>query len=364
MRFYFGKDFPAEAVSAAVMMPFGVQAEDGLSVYGSIRNAVYFNDPGGADTGKDSTTDVSSIGSRLGFKGSADLGNGLTARGHYEFGLGTHQQANGLANRIATVGVAGGFGSIDIGNQWSAYYNTTGVDMDPTPFLGGILGTVYRASNTIKYANSVGPLTIEADLRLNGGGDEPGTDGADHDRGLAGEGGGLGVRVAVTDNLTLAAAYDVEDRSDNLRHVYTPAVAAQPANNVAIAVPKADAVTGRGPEFDRVGVSGKLELGQFWGTLSWSSKNVTGTATDRSEKETEYAQLFIGASLTDSTSGWVGYGQSETEGSNLKPSAVNVGLSHSLGGGLSVFYEGKSSDNDMANQDSSITHYAALRFDF
>ncbi len=238
--------------------------------------------------------------------------------------------------------------------------------MDPTPNLGGIPGSPYRASNTIKYANSVGPLTIEADLRLNGNGDEAGTDG------LAGDGGGIGIRVAVTDNLTLAAAYDTEDRSDNLRHVYQPAVPAVAATSQGgKAVAAVPGKTGIGPDTDRVGVSGKVTLGQFWGTLAWSSHNVTatsfdaaGTVTGMSETETDYAQLFVGASLTDSTSAWVGYGQSETEGSTLTPSAVNVGLNHSLGGGLSVFYEGKSDDSDVAGQDSTLTHYAALRLDF
>jgi len=326
-----------------------------LVVYGSIRNAVYFSDPGGDDTGNDSTTDISAIGSRFGLKGSADLGNGLTARGHYQFGLASDKKDNGIFNRLATVGVAGSFGSVDVGQQWSAWYNTTGVDMDPTPNLGGVPGSPYRASNTIKYANAVGPLTIEADLRLNGGGDEAGTDG------LAGDGGGLGVRVVVTDNLTLAAAYDTEDRSDNMMYEYKAADEAAGTDAETGRGPETDR---RGPETDRVGVSGKLTLGQFWSTLAWSSKNVTGTKDDRSESETEYAQLFVGASLTDSTSAWVGYGQSETEGKPETPSAINVGLSHSLGGGLSVFYEGKANDNDKPNQDSTLTHYAALRFDF
>ena len=328
------------------MLPIGAQADDGLTVYGSIRNAIDFNDP--ADPAADSTTDISTIGSRLGFKGSADLGNGLTARGHFEFGLNTDKKANDLSNRLASVGVAGGFGSIDIGNQWSAFYKTTGVDMDPTYSLGGVPGSPYRASNTIKYVNSVGPLTVHADLRLNGGGDEAGTDG------LAGDGGGLGVRVAVAEGLTLAAAYDTEDRSDNMMHEYVSAkdaTATKPARK------------GQGPETDRVGVSGKLELGQFWGTLAWSSKNVNDYDA-KTEKETEYTQLFIGASLTDNTSGYVGYGQSETEGSMLEPSVVNVGLSHSLGGGMSLFYEGRSEDTDETNKDSIIRHYVALRFDF
>ena len=410
-----------------MMLPIGAHAE--ATVYGRVVNAIDFDDTGKA--GEDSTTDVSTVGSRFGLKGSADIGNGLTGRGHFEFGLATDKKANGLSNRIASVGVAGGFGSIDIGNQWSAFYNSTGVDMDPSWNQGGIGGTPFRASNTIKYGNSVGPLNLELDLRLNGGGDEEGTEG------LAGEGGAIGVRVAVTDNLTLGFAYDTEDRSDHITpavygnrymvpdltdaqakvlgtkrtkaasdtgtarngpysgytydgnkeiydRVYCLSDAMREADNAKFTANNAKATTpvgaptltrnpGKslgactvtkaktGAETERMGVSAKLSLGQFYGILAYSTKNVTDNGK---ETETEYTQLWGGVQLADSTSALLGFGQSETEGSDANPSAVTLGLYHNMGGSLQVFYEGQSNDPDTAGMDNSVNHKAGIRFDF
>ncbi len=420
-------------MSAAVMMPVGAQAE--ATVYGRINNVLEFNDSGKA--GEDTTADVSTVGSRFGIKGSADIGNGLTARGHYEFGLNTDKKETGLNNRIASVGVAGGFGSIDVGNQWSAFYNTTGVDMDPSWNQGGIGGTPFRASNTVKYGNSVGPLNLELDLRLNDGGDETGTEG------LAGEGGGLGVRVAVTDNITLGFAYDNEDRSDmitpavyghrydlsdltddqikvlDLRRSkgtnetsdstenngsYTGLTYAGPSAKDGIAsklsdydgvyclssamvtekkgkITANDAVATKdvgklglkegdactvtkdktGAETERMGVSAKISLGQFYGIFAYSTKNVTDNGK---ETETEYAQVWGGVHLADSTSALIGFGQSETEGMDANPTALTLGLYHNMGGGLQLWYEGQSNDPDMAGMDNSVNHKAGIRFDF
>jgi len=406
------------------MAPVGAQAE--ATVYGRVANVIEFANSGKA--GEDPTTDVSTVGSRFGLKGSADIGNGLTGRGHFVFGLATDKKANGLSNRIASVGVAGGFGSIDIGNQWSAFFNSTGVDMDPSWNQGGIGGTPFRASNTIKYGNSVGPLNLELDLRLIGGGDEAGT------AGLAGEGGAIGVRVAVTDNLTLGFAYDTEDRSDHItpavygKRYMVPTLSTEQAKVLGTKRTKlaTDTTTNNGPysgytyvgdeddcdgmyclndamltadnakftannaeaendvptpnvgadnpgaactvtkaktgaETERMGVSAKLSLGQFYGILAYSTKNVTDNGK---ETETEYTQLWGGVQLADSTSALLGFSQSETEGSDANPSAVTLGLYHNMGGGLQVFYEGQSNDPDVAGMDNSVNHKAGIRFDF
>ena len=407
------------------MLPIGAHAE--ATVYGRVVNAIDFNDTGKA--GEDSTTDVSTVGSRFGLKGSSDIGNGLTARGHFEFGLATDKKANGLSNRIASVGVAGGFGSIDIGNQWSAFYNSTGVDMDPSWTQGGGGDTPFRASNTIKYANAFGPLNLELDMRLNGGGDEEGTEG------LAGDGGGFGVRVAVTDNLTLGFAYDNEDRSDHVTpavygHTYTvPNLTAAQAKVLGTKRTKAASDTGTnlsgpysgytyvgdketydrmyclsdamltadnakftannaeaendvptpdvgadnpgaactvtkaktGAETERLGVSAKLTMGQFYGIVAYGTKNVTDNGK---ETESEYTQVWGGIHLSDSTQALVGFGQSETEGKDANPSAVTLAMYHNMGGGLQVFYEGQSNDPDTAGMDNSVNHKAGIRFDF
>ncbi|MXZ82063.1 MAG: hypothetical protein F4Z15_12100 [Gammaproteobacteria bacterium] len=317
--------------------------------------------------------------------------------------------------------------------------------MDPSYWVGGISGsTPHRASNTIKYSNSVGPLSLQADLRLNGGGDETGTEG------LAGDGGGIGLRVAVTDNVTLGFAYDTEDRSDvvtkavsGTAYTFTgddvsffdldhedmipenategnetwdsgEAIAGQiridteadtegyqgdvyclsdaqvlekatkiGINNVidnatAVSLPAvADLDTAMngvqsacefsaastGPETDRIGISAHVSMGQFWGKLGWTSKEVD-------DEETDYTQLWLGTSFTDSTSAMIGYGKSETDGNTAEPNALTLGLYHNMGGGLRLWYEGISADPDGGLNDDgtmmhkSTNHYVGIRYDF
>ena len=200
----------AAAVSAAVIAPVAAQAES--SFYASIRNVIDINDTSAA-VDAESTTDISKMNSRFGFKGSSDLGNGMTAHGRYEFAVTTDKEEEGVEDtRIATVGLSGGFGRVDVGNQWSSYFNTFGTLVSPTFSLGYYLyssvgGGAFRASNTIKYSNTFGPLYAELDVRLNGS-DEDG-DAAEN---LRGDGMGLGLTYAVTDNITIAAAFDSEER--------------------------------------------------------------------------------------------------------------------------------------------------------
>ncbi len=276
----------------------------------------------------DSTADIQGVGSRFGVKASSDLGNGLTAHGRYEFGTNTDDGAGGITStRIATAGISGGFGRVDVGNQWTAFYNSVGVDLDPT-FVVGPVGTPtpFRSPNTIKYSNSVGPLALEADLRL---GDEGG-EGDD----LSGNGGGIGIRVAATDNLTIAAAFDADDQTDN-------------GSN----------------EHARAGVSGKVSFGQFWGALSWSSHEEENSA-GVTQADKEYVAGYVGMSFTDSTSGWVGYSMSETENVMAEPSKIAAGLYHKLGGGLQLWYEGGSEDKDTAGSDDHVKHWIGIRYDF
>ena len=316
------KSLVAAAVSAAVMMPVGAQAD--VTVYGRVNNAIVLEDKGGMN---DSTADIRGVASRFGVKASSDLGNGLTAHGRYEFGTNTDDGAGGITStRIATAGISGGFGRVDVGNQWTAFYNTVGVDIDPTYTIGPVGGTPYRSPNTIKYSNSVGPLALEADLRL---GDEGG-EGAS----LSGNGGGVGIRVAATDNLTIAAAFDADDQTDN-------------GSN----------------EHARAGVSGKVSFGQFWGALSWSNHEEENSA-GVTQADKEYVAGYVGMSFTGSTSGWVGYSQAETEGDPAEPSKVAAGLYHNMGGGLRFWYEGGSTDLDEAGEDDQVAHYIGIRFDF
>ncbi len=201
------KKLIAAAVSAAVMAPVA-HAES--SFYARVNNAIDINDLSG-----DGTTDVSGVASRFGFKGSADVGNGMTVHGRYEFSTTSDKEGTGVGDtRIATAGLSGGFGRIDVGNQWSAYFDTFGTLISPTYSLGYYLyssvgGGPYRSSNTIKYSNTFGPLYAELDVRLNDSGE-----GGDVAEKIRGNGVGLGLSFSVTDNITIAAAFDSEDGAD------------------------------------------------------------------------------------------------------------------------------------------------------
>ena len=310
------------------MIPLGAQAE--VSVYGRINNGIQFSDP--ADPKADSTTDLTNYGSRLGFRANSDLGNGLTALGHYEFGIkaDTKYDTGGgdissFQTRHAYVGVSGGFGKVTVGQQAAAFYSN--VHFDQSIWNGGHGGYPgSRSSNTIKYSNSVGPVSLQADLRLNGEHDEGGTEGLG-----AGDGGAIGLQAALSDNLTLGFGFDTQDTTDK---------------------------GATGSETDFVGLSGMVTLGQFWGSLAWANKEQTGN------KDTELMQFWAGTSLTDKTSALFGYGQAEKDGADKTPNTLTVGLVHNLGGGLRIWYEGNARDSDDPSMDTSALHEVGLRFDF
>ena len=326
----------AEVVSAAVMLPIGAQAD--VSIYGRITNGIQFHDP--ADPKADSTTDISSYGSRFGFRANSDLGNGLTALGHFEFQANTDNPGQGkMKTRLGYVGVEGGFGKVTIGNQGAAFYGN--VHFDQSIWNGGHGGYPgSRSSNTIKYSNAVGPISVQADLRLDGAALEKVTkdDGTTemknvHEAGTEalgkGDGGAIGLQAALSDNFTLGFGFDTQDQTDS-----------------------------GGTETDVVGISGMVSLGQFWGSLAWANKEETG------KKDNELLQLWAGASLTDQTSALFGYGQNEMDGDSKTPNTLTVGLVHNLGGGFRIWYEGNATDSDEDNMDTSALHEVGLRFDF
>ena len=304
------------------MIPLGAQAD--VSVYGRINNGIKFVDP--ANPVADSTTDVHDYGSRFGFKANSDLGNGLTALGHFEFQASTQNNGKGeMKTRLGYVGVEGGFGKVTIGNQSAAFYSN--VHFDQSYWNGG--HGVYpgsRSSNTIKYSNAIGPVSLQADLRVDSAEDGKLEDNTDFGKG---NGGAVGLQAALSDNVTLGFGFDSQDQSD-----------------------------AGGPEIDWVGLSGMVSLGQFWGSLAFANKEETGA------KDTESVQLWAGASLTDQTSALFGYGQSEQDEDTKTPNTVTVGMIHNLGGGLRVWYEGNAKDDDVANMDTKVTHEVGLRFDF
>ncbi len=316
------KKLLAIAVSAAVMAPVASQAAD-VTVYGRINNALNIQSvDGGA-----STTDISSISSRFGIKASSDLGNGLTASAQYEFSTNTDKELDNIADlRVGTVGLSGGFGSVTVGNQWSAYYNTVGTHMDPMYTVGyyiysSFVGAPYRASNTIKYANSFGPLSLQLDVRVNGSEE----DGKVAEK-INGDGVGIGLSFAASDSLTLAVALDSE-------------------NGAAGA-----------DDTDRTGVAAKWASGGFFLMAGWQ-ENETGSAS------VDEISVYGGTAIGESASITIGY---HDAGNNAGATADQfvLGVYHNMGGGMRLFYEGTAVSYDHSEKNDFARHVLGMRYDF
>lgn len=151
------KSLIALAVLASVA---GVaQAQSSVSVYGVV-DAVLHKDKG--VPAKLTSGGVS--GSRLGFKGTEDLGGGLKANFLLEHGFnvdtGTQRTAGSSFDRQAYVGLGGGFGEVKLGKIWSAYDDISGAT---NPMFDSVLsvensiwastGYVANPSNGIYYAS-------------------------------------------------------------------------------------------------------------------------------------------------------------------------------------------------------------------
>lgn len=100
-------------------------------------------------------------GSRLGFKGTEDLGGGLKAVFALEQGVAVDTGAGGTFNRQSYVGLAGGFGQVTFGNTWTAMDDVLGASN--SGFDSGLSASnnvlqvqaLYASNpgNTIKYVS-------------------------------------------------------------------------------------------------------------------------------------------------------------------------------------------------------------------
>lgn len=134
------------------------QAQSSVTVYGVVDLGIAHE-----NNGVDSVTrmDGSRLnGSRIGFKGAEDLGGGLSAIFQIENGFnadtGAQADATRLFNRLAFVGVTGGFGTVKLGRQNNPVYaNVSTFD----PFgnaLGGDSANLFsyngsRTDNVVSY---------------------------------------------------------------------------------------------------------------------------------------------------------------------------------------------------------------------
>ena len=138
----------------------------GPSLYGSFRAGLSF---GSGDPS------VSDYGSRWGIKGSHEVSEGLTAAYKYEARMDTasatsagHRHDDTGGGRISSISLSGGFGTVTLGQFWSASANHYGFAVDPTNFNGKFGGTTFRPGNQVSYSSVAGDVSFQID-KVTGG---------------------------------------------------------------------------------------------------------------------------------------------------------------------------------------------------
>jgi len=111
---------------ATLLFAGGTQAQSSVTLYGVIDNVIDVSNQGGGTIKK--LQSGGAYGSRLGFTGSEDLGDGLAAVFTLEMGISTDtgvlQQGGRAFGRQAFVGLAGKWGSLTLGRQYAPQFYT------------------------------------------------------------------------------------------------------------------------------------------------------------------------------------------------------------------------------------------------
>lgn len=159
-------------------------AQSTVTIYGKLDAGV-----GKAIGSKDKTV-LDAAGSRLGFRGTEALGDGLKAQFAIEHRFdpqtGTANKAATFWQGFSTVGLSGGFGSINLGRQYTASYSLIQNQIDPwggdtvaqLRDIGMKVGGLYatRVASSVRYdysANGISFGTSVAGSNENGKAEKP-----------------------------------------------------------------------------------------------------------------------------------------------------------------------------------------------
>ena len=104
------KTLIAMAVAGVMAAPMAAQAD--ATIYGKLHTSIDVGDTGGDDVGglKASSTYWQSNSSRIGFKGSEDLGGGLSAIWQFESNIDVGSGSTSWGMRNSFLGLKGGWG--------------------------------------------------------------------------------------------------------------------------------------------------------------------------------------------------------------------------------------------------------------
>ncbi|WP_345792950.1 porin [Thauera sp. JM12B12] len=153
------KKLIALAVAGLVSAP--AFAQSNVTIYGVADAYMAFGDHGANDYSAVNSGGLS--GSRIGFRGTEDLGNGLKGVFTYEQGIAIDDAATGMggAARQAFVGLSSGFGTVSLGRQYAPGFDHI-VDafgnsaiLSPAAILVSGEGSTIDAGSGARWNNSV-----------------------------------------------------------------------------------------------------------------------------------------------------------------------------------------------------------------
>ncbi len=287
------KKLIAVAVAGVVVAPLAHADEhETLSMYGRINSTLDFTEAANGDE----TQDMESGTSRFGIRGNVDLGNGMSAIGHYEFsttsdndnesstfsdidndGVNDNTGGSGIGRRLSYVGVSGAFGTLTLGQQWSAYFSASG-NLSQNYHNGPAPIGPARTGNTIQYTNSLGPVSFELDARVDDAGDGDG-------------GNGYGASATLTPMAGAFVALGIDSREDdNVMHTVAAGGATfGPVNFVVGAEQMEDDTKGMEEEQTNLVVGGGLAVNDNLSLL------LSYGVIEDDKSDAEYSEVTFGA---------------------------------------------------------------------
>ena len=305
-------------------------AQSNVTIYGLVDAGIVSERGGKAGNITKLTSGIGSQ-SRLGFRGTEDLGNGLSALFVLETGVkiddGTLDNAtSALFNRQAFVGLKNkDLGGLTLGRQYTPWYNTLGQVADP--FGAGYAGSAKnlfpaggshtRTSNTVLYATpSLSGFSAEVSYSL---GEQAGDNTAGRQIGavLAYSTGSLNVRAAYTTLNSDVAAVGA-----------TPRVSHDNGNNFLIAA-----------NYNFTVVKAFLAYGKDKGFNSAPLPNASAFTATAVAPSIDSTDLLIGATAPIGTSGTLmaSYIRKDDKTFNRDADQWALGYSHALSNRTSAY---------------------------
>ncbi|QYF93951.1 porin [Massilia sp. PAMC28688] len=146
------------AAALIAIFPLAASAQSSVTVYGVADAAIAAEDTGAPDGSRTVLNSGNQSSSRLGFRGTEDLGGGLKAMFNLEAGVALDSGAadSALFGRRAVVGLEGAFGQLTLGREYSPIADiANATDINGQGFYGSNLSAFVSGRLTRRLSNSV-----------------------------------------------------------------------------------------------------------------------------------------------------------------------------------------------------------------